>query len=195
MDNTSDTKTEKTTPEGGPPDNAGPVESSPLDKAREEKLKQVLDFGGPEDAAPEAAEEILPDPLDEEIVEPFEEAAGDDVIVSEKPEAAAAPLTGTGTIAPPTDIPDVEAEIPRRLEPSKGRQDGRGRSHRHPRDRDRERDRGRGHRQEGHPRHHSEQRREKPAKNEILVNCSPEETRVALVEDNQLIELLIDRTE
>ena len=36
---------------------------------------------------------------------------------------------------------------------------------------------------------------DKAIKNEILVNCSPEETRVGLVEDNQLIELMVDRTE
>jgi ribonuclease G len=37
--------------------------------------------------------------------------------------------------------------------------------------------------------------RDKTAKNEILVNCSPEETRVAIVRNNQLIELLVERTE
>jgi ribonuclease G len=36
---------------------------------------------------------------------------------------------------------------------------------------------------------------EKPAKKEILVNCSPEESRVAVVENNHLIELLIERSE
>jgi hypothetical protein len=35
----------------------------------------------------------------------------------------------------------------------------------------------------------------KDAKREILVNCSPEETRVAVLENNLLIELLIERTE
>ena len=35
----------------------------------------------------------------------------------------------------------------------------------------------------------------KDAKREILVNCSPEETRVAVLENNQLIELLIERSE
>ena len=35
----------------------------------------------------------------------------------------------------------------------------------------------------------------KDIKREILVNCSPEETRVAVLENNQLIELLIERTE
>jgi ribonuclease G len=35
----------------------------------------------------------------------------------------------------------------------------------------------------------------KDAKREILVNCSPEETRVAVLENEQLIELLIERSE
>ncbi len=35
----------------------------------------------------------------------------------------------------------------------------------------------------------------KDAKREILVNCSPEESRVAVLENNQLIELLIERSE
>lgn len=35
----------------------------------------------------------------------------------------------------------------------------------------------------------------KSGKKEILVNCSPEETRVAVVDNNELIELLIERTE
>ena len=35
----------------------------------------------------------------------------------------------------------------------------------------------------------------KDAKREILVNCSPEETRVAVLENNQLIELLVERSE
>lgn len=37
--------------------------------------------------------------------------------------------------------------------------------------------------------------RSKVVKNEILVNCSPEETRVALVENGKLIELLVERSE
>ncbi len=36
---------------------------------------------------------------------------------------------------------------------------------------------------------------EKPKKREILVSCSREETRVAVVEDQQLIELLVERSE
>lgn len=36
---------------------------------------------------------------------------------------------------------------------------------------------------------------DKPAVREILVNCSREETRVAVVEDRQLIELLVERSE
>ena len=36
---------------------------------------------------------------------------------------------------------------------------------------------------------------ERQAKREILVNCAAEETRVAVVEDNHLIELLLERTE
>ena len=35
----------------------------------------------------------------------------------------------------------------------------------------------------------------KPVKKEILVNCSSEETRVAVLGDNQLVELLIERSE
>ena len=44
-------------------------------------------------------------------------------------------------------------------------------------------------------RHRSHGNHEKAAKREILVNCSPEETRVAVLEDNILIELLIERSE
>ena len=43
-------------------------------------------------------------------------------------------------------------------------------------------------------RHHS-RGPQKEVKKEILVNCSPEETRVAVVEDTKLIELLVERTE
>src|SRR6185312_3115029 len=42
-------------------------------------------------------------------------------------------------------------------------------------------------------RHHNPH--EKAPKREILVNCSPEESRVAVVEDDKLIELLIERSE
>src|SRR6185437_1196543 len=41
-------------------------------------------------------------------------------------------------------------------------------------------------------RHHNPH--EKAPKREILVNCSPEESRVAVVEDDKLIELLIERS-
>ena len=44
-------------------------------------------------------------------------------------------------------------------------------------------------------RRHQERAPEKATKKEILVNCSPEETRVAVVEDEKLIELLVERTE
>jgi len=39
------------------------------------------------------------------------------------------------------------------------------------------------------PRRRSQNPNAKDAKREILVNCSPEETRVAVVQDDQLIEL------
>jgi ribonuclease G len=44
-------------------------------------------------------------------------------------------------------------------------------------------------RQRGHNNH------QKDVKREILVNCAPEETRVAVIENNHLIELLIERSE
>jgi ribonuclease G len=46
---------------------------------------------------------------------------------------------------------------------------------------------------ESRPRSHANSARD--AKREILVNCSPEETRVAVLENNHLIELLIERSE
>lgn len=46
---------------------------------------------------------------------------------------------------------------------------------------------------ESHQRGHSHLN--KDVKREILVNCSPEETRVAVLENNNLIELLIERSE
>jgi ribonuclease G len=49
-----------------------------------------------------------------------------------------------------------------------------------------------GHNSQNHSNHNNH---EKQSKKEILVNCSPEETRVAMLEDNQLAELLIERSE
>lgn len=95
-------------------------------------------------------------------------------------------------------ISDIVQEPPERKELVEHRH-GQGRHDRHDRDR-----------HHGRPRHgdahHGGQRQrpfnnehrkgnEKPKKKEILVNCSAEESRVAVVEDGQLIELLIERTE
>lgn len=79
-----------------------------------------------------------------------------------------------------------------------GRQGG-GRHDRNRGNRDRRDHRGGHHNQhqkpfiESHQRGHSHQN--KDVKREILVNCSPEETRVAVLENNNLIELLIERSE
>src|SRR2546423_14646515 len=37
--------------------------------------------------------------------------------------------------------------------------------------------------------------RREPMKREILINANPRETRVAIIEDDQLVELLVDRPE
>src|SRR5436305_7531208 len=37
--------------------------------------------------------------------------------------------------------------------------------------------------------------RRDPMKREILINANPRETRVAIIEDDQLVELLVDRPE
>lgn len=43
------------------------------------------------------------------------------------------------------------------------------------------------------PSRHAEARRRFPMKREILINATPRETRVAILEDEQLVELLVDR--
>ncbi len=171
-----------------------PGESAiPPKQSREEKLKETLDFGGPEDAVQEKEEEdtVIDQPEDvDEMEEPIIEPRPDENIPTEPMSSMEISTEVPGA----QDVP--EAEIPRRLEPSHGRHDRHNRQNnrqRGGRGRDRHHDNHR--HQEGHHRPHQEQRREKPVKNEILVNCSPEETRVALVEENQLIELLVDRTE
>ena len=188
LDNESDT-----TIKNEPHDESVP----PTAQSREEALRDKLDFGDEKEAAdtaaaphPDAREEI-------EVDETIEETIIENDAAASAPESA----VENGILdVPAPDVSsdgsahDVEAEIPRRLEPSRGRQDHHhGRPpHRNQRDRDRgDRHRGRDPREQ-RPMH---DHRHKPPKNEILVNCSPEETRVALVEDNQLIELMVDRTE
>jgi ribonuclease G len=198
MDNTSDTKL----------DNNGETHPT-AEEARQKVLREKLDYGQEDEV------ETPPDVTEatEEIVEDFSDVPVGDSDVLEEPlnpdeqavpavtRDASAAQASSETLATDAPLaPDVEAEIPRRLEPSRGKQEHHGRPmNRHGRDRDRDRDRGRGPRQEGHRDGHRQEHREhhrvKPVKNEILVSCSPEETRVGLVEDGQLIELLVDRTE
>jgi ribonuclease G len=162
-----------------------------LDFGHEEDREEIPQEGA--DAETEGEPEIV---SREEEPETFE--------VTPAPSAMEAPSAVTEAPVAPAEIghpsepeafsPDVE--IPRRLEPHRGgKPDHHGRhpmhgGHRRDRDRDRDRDRG-----ERRGQHRQEPRRDKNIKNEILVNCSPEETRVGLVEDNQLIELMVDRTE
>jgi ribonuclease G len=121
----------------------------------------------------------------------------------------------------PSGTPELEGDIPMGQEPpglepqlrpgpQRGRRDSHGRpmqgGHGRDRGRDRNRDRHRDNRDTNnrdHNRDHNRDRGPRPevrrdikiVKNEILVNCSPEETRVGVVEENQLIELMVDRTE
>ncbi len=114
--------------------------------------------------------------------------------------------------AVPTDDQPIQIEVPRQLERSRG---GSNRNDRHGRDRhDRHSGHGRNDRHGGdrhhgrNDRHHGQrpfererlsgrgkEHKGKNTKKEIFVNCSPEETRVALMENNKLIELLIERSE
>src|SRR5438132_1676688 len=100
----------------------------------------------------------------------------------------------------PRDEPAEEIEQLPRERPPAGRQAVREHGGRRgERDRRERRDQGHQGSHRPHPfltdrrRGHSNQA--KDAKREILVNCSPEETRVAVLENNQLIELLIERSE
>jgi ribonuclease G len=125
-----------------------------------------------------------------------------------EPEKPAAPVEPHAPPAPeaPEDLADVEVietreeaveeieELPRERRPQGTRPDHRGRREH------------RDHREHGHhaghrprpfitDRQRGHAKDAKDSKREILVNCSPEETRVAVLENNQLIELLIERTE
>lgn len=69
-----------------------------------------------------------------------------------------------------------------------------GRQDRHPNYRHAHRHRPR-HDGRPRPQGQGQSSQEKQVKREILVNCSTEETRVAVLEDNELIELLVERSE
>jgi len=171
MDNTTDT-TKENNGESKPP----------FEEHTEEPIREPLDFGQEEDVetgSEPITEEIPQDDITDDMIEPRPD---EDIPIPTTRDLVAG--TGTPELPPPGQGP-AEVEIPRQHEPSRGRPDSRhhGRPmHRGPQDR-RQANRMEPHRERG------------SVKNEILVNCSPEETRVALVEDNQLIELLVDRTE
>jgi ribonuclease G len=146
---------------------------------------------------------LLPEPQSPEA--PSNSAAAPVVEMSED-------LAEVTEIEPRPEGPPVEEiekmPIPRERRPQQGgRPDhqgrrggggGGGRDHRgNPRDH-----RGGGRHNEHRPRPFMDSRHRGPsshpnkdAKREILVNCSPEETRVAVLENEQLIELLIERSE
>lgn len=96
---------------------------------------------------------------------------------------------------------EIEARpIQRERRPQQGNRDHQGR---------RDHRGGRNHRDHRHGGHHDQNRQRpfiesrqrgpstqpKDTRREILVNCAPEETRVAVLENNNLIELLIERSE
>jgi len=136
---------------------------------------------------------------DDEIAEAHEMEEGPEPLeITDLPERpAAAPGSQTGLpesgqeLLPPPSSTELPVEIPRREEIHRPQRSGH-----HPR-----------HQNNRHHNQHSSHRPrpfvsesrhklpEKDAKREILVNCSPEETRVGVVEDDKLIELLIERTE
>jgi len=176
MDNESDTKVEN-----------GDTQIPP-DNTPRKPLSETLDYGDDsgEEAETPSAEIETTEIETTEIEERFESPAAE----SDEPLEPVAPTTrdlavsGTPVLPVPEGLeaPPRTSHAPSR--PPDPRMDHGRPMHRGQRDRDRDR---RG------PRH--EPRREKYVKNEILVNCSPEETRVALVENNLLIELLIERSE
>ena len=95
-------------------------------------------------------------------------------------------------------VEEIE-QLPRERQPA-GRQGGQGRHDRGGRRDHRDNRDHRDHHGSHRPRpfvtdsrHRGHNHINKDAKREILVNCSPEETRVAVLENNTLIELLIER--
>jgi ribonuclease G len=204
MDNSSDIKDQPQPPveqtHAEPPHTEAPhpEASHPPEEPQRDK-KETLDYGGEEDALEHKHDVIEEIPEDE-----YQEAAAEAAEMIGTPEIGD---SGTGILESSTDgaAPEIDQEPPGlgektvRPDPSRGRHDRHDRHGRpgqrqgHDRDRNRDRDRDRDQDRRG-PRL-EQPRRDKNTKNEILVNCSPEETRVGLVEDNQLIELLIDRTE
>ena len=146
----------------------------PEEDAAEESVKESLDFGQEGDVAEAPPERVDDTSMEPAAEEEFVNHPAQDLV----PETSAPDMSPPETRTPGIELPRSRPELSRG-----GRPDFRGRPMQRP-----QRDRRASNRMEPH-------RERGTAKNEILVNCSPEETRVALVEDNQLIELLVDRTE
>src|SRR4029077_10348659 len=172
MDNESDTKIEN-----------GDTQIPP-DNTPRKPLSETLDYGNEsgEEAGAQDTELEATEIEDTDIEAPLETP---DPESGESLEPAETPTRELAVSGPPVlPAPEGVASPPRvshtPSRPSDHRVEHPRHLHRSQRDR-------RGQR--------NEPRREKSIKNEILVNCSPEETRVALVENNQLIELLVERSE
>src|SRR5258708_24535418 len=111
MDNESDT-----------PLNTNGETVHPPDTAREESFREPLDFGGEEDveeAADDRHEEIIDEP--DAIEEPLSHEEGAIPPVTRDPVAGALEQPAAGA-----NLPDVEAEIPRRMEPTRWKPAHRG---------------------------------------------------------------------
>lgn len=162
-------------------DPAAPTEpAAPL--TSQEKLAKDYEMARPSGDEPPRTEEKPKDDLmpSEELQGPLE-PRDDDTAMEEVSE-----VSTDEPIAEPPERKDA-----RERRGWQGRQGGRHERH----DRHERRDH---HGQGGRPRFFNLDRQratDKPVKREILVNCSPEEARVAVVEDNELIELLLERSE
>ncbi len=169
-----------------PPESANthpePVETDP---AHEEERREIVEDAHDVDPADDANFQDIP------------------VAVEEEPEYEIHATTGETIEAPIVTTPGELPEPPERKElPERRFGRGRGdRGDRQNRDRDRQSRNSAHHQGQGGQRLRpfTNDRRGHPTdrvvKKEILVNCSVEETRVAVLDNNQLIELLIERTE
>jgi len=171
--------------------------------------------GMPESAESQEIERREDDRVEEQHAEPENQSLGDDAHEIESHEieprdsAVGAetqevePLEITGSLPSDTVLEEPPGLEERRQRPERGRD--RHDRQRHGNDRRHGGRGGQGNSPYGSPYSiprgrpiQAEPRRgpnDKPPVREILVNCSREETRVAVVEDQQLIELLIERSE